>query len=506
MKVLKGHTKIELKNVETGEVKVYEDDNMFTNALGKMADFAAKHNWKDTLNLYVSHLNLISSVCLFDSEITENADNVWLPAGVKPVGYGIVGDTNSFTGRVEWGIYNSQESDTSSDTTKKWVWDFTTSHANGRIASVALSHYNTGDLGFGSANWSNSQRQYNQNIAMGTMFTQSSKGKQPRNTYNVGTMGASLATGGAYQNFCIDAVNNVKWMFKVCNDGVSVISHSMNAEKFDPFRGCHLWQDYTEETYSETFSGSYFFNFYNTDEKCLYFWITGNSDRWSGNNSIKIHKYDLVNKTLTKDWKTFVITANNAQYIGTNPVITNDAVYFVMLDASSNPSVNRVMKYDFTSGTTTTLWSDSVYHQETIMGRKSYILNGRIYWYYGAWNGLQQDIRSYTIVIDTSDDSVLPTNIGYRYMDTQSDMTSRFQVVPPIDNTQMIFGNNIDANEEMNYYMLTLQNSGNQINTTGNTFTPCNYLATINNLSEPVIKTAQMTMKLTYTVTAVEIQ
>ena len=33
---LKGHTRIELRNIETGEVEVHEDDNMVTNALSKL--------------------------------------------------------------------------------------------------------------------------------------------------------------------------------------------------------------------------------------------------------------------------------------------------------------------------------------------------------------------------------------------------------------------------------------------------------------------------------------
>lgn len=499
----KGHTKIELRDVNTGEVKVYEDDNMFTNALGKIVDFAAKHNWKDTLNLYASHLNLISSVCMFDSAITENADNVWLPAGVKPVGYGTAGDTNSFTNRPEWGIYNTQESDTTSDTTKKWVWDFATSHANGRIAAVALTHCNTGELGFGASSWSNMQRQYRQDIVTGTMLPQSKAGKQGRNNYNVGTMGTTLAAGGTYVSFCIDSVNNLKWMFKVCEDGVSVISHSMNAEKFDPFRSSVDWQDYTEETYSETFSGSYFFNFYNTDEKCLYFWIAGNADAWTGSGSVSIHKYDLVNKTLTKDWKTFIFTATNTQYTGTNFVVTNSAVYYAQCEISTG---NKFKKYEFSSGITTEIGSDDVYFIGTVQGRKSYILNGRIYWYFGKWNNLSQGIRSYTIIIDTYDDEILYTNIGHNTIDSNGSQTSRWNIVPPIDNTQMIFGNNLDADEYQSGAM-NLQDSGTTTrNDVGNTFSPCHYLATINNLSEPVIKTATQTMKLTYTITAVEME
>ena len=503
----KGHTIIEMKNVVTGEVEKYEDDNMLTNAIGKIVDFAARHNWTQSLDLFTSHLNLLSSLVLYDSAITESADQVWLPAGVKPVGYGIAGDTNSYTGRAEWGIYNPNESDTSGSTMKKWVWDFTTSHGNGTISALGLTHYNAGDLGLGAVNWSNMQRQYNQNIAIGTMMPQSSKGKQSRNNYNVGTVGTNTALNdGSYQNFCIDSVNNLKYMVKVCRNGISVISHSMNPVKFDLFSGCQNWQDYTEEIYAETFSdsGDYFFNFYNSDEQVLYFWFGGNTDRYSSNVSVKIHKFDCVNKVLTKDWNTFVFSGNSYNHAGTNFVVTNSAVYFVSINTQTSPALTYIKKYTFASGNTEVIYSSSNYaNWVPFYGRKSYILNGRIYWYYIIPNGLDssQSIRFYTGIVDTSDDTFLYTNFGYYTLETYNDQTSRFNIVPPIDNTQVVFGTNMNANESQ-VQMMNIQSSGAVNNQSiGNTFTPCNYLATINNLSEPVVKTAEKTMKVTYIIT-----
>lgn len=497
---LKGHTKIELKDVETGEVKVYEDDNMFTNAIGKMVDFIAKHNGLNALNLFTTHFNLLGGLVLYDSTITESADQVWLPSGVSPVGYGIVGDTNSFSGITQWGIYNAQESDTSAATTKKMVWDFITSHGNGTIAAIGLTHYNAGNMGLGIETWGNTARQYGTNIGAGNAFVSSSKGKQGRNVNNVGSVGASLATGGTYMNFCVDADNNLKYMFKVCADGISVISHSMSPEKFDVFRSSVTWQDYTEETYSETFSGgSYFYHFYNTDERCLYFWLGDDNNKWTNGADVYVHKFDCANKVLTKNWKRFQVASG---VVGRNFVVTDDAIYF----QHNENSERKIDRWDTTSGTVTNITSVSNVDDYQMYGRRQYILNGRIYWHYWSANGgdLSWNIRLYMGIIDTSNDTFQYTNIGYYNV---SSTASNFNIVPPMLNTQMIFLLNSNAGENEGS-MMNLQESGTygNRNDLGNAFVPCHYLGTINNLSEPIDKTAMQTMKVTYTITAVELE
>ena len=206
--MLKGHTTIELKDVVTGEVKKYEDDNMMTNYIGKLIDFSCKHALgASSLNPYTSHWqNFLGGLVLFSQALTEDPDEFYLPAGVKPIGYGIQGDTNSYTGYNAWGIYNTQESDTSAAGTKKMVWDFSTSHANGTIASVSLTHYNNGLFGFGVSYDVNTERTHLSKMTLGTCLTQSSKGKQGRNAGNYGTVGTNLSqSNGTYVDFCIDS-------------------------------------------------------------------------------------------------------------------------------------------------------------------------------------------------------------------------------------------------------------------------------------------------------------
>lgn len=496
---IKGHTTIELRDVVTGEVKRYDDDNMLTSAVEQMVNFAAKHSLgTNSLDIYSTHwANLLGGLVIFDTALTESVDTVYPPAGVKPVGYGIQGDTNSYTNESSWGIYNTQESDTSQTDTKKMVWDFATSHANGTIACVCLTHKNNGLFGFGVNSYFNTSRANLENIIVGTIITQSRKGKQGLNTANYGIVGSQLSLNdGSYVDFCIDSENDVKYMLKVCQDGISIIKHNLYPENFDFFRSSAYYQSFEEETYAETFSGSHFYHFYNPDEKMLYFWTLTWDAGTQINSSvtITIHRFDLENKILTKSWKSASLTTR--PYTGI--VVTNNGVYYLSYDSSF-----CIKKYSFASDTNDILWSGASYTIETYgaYGGKPYIVNGLIY----INNVIRYNTSgdSYAIIVDTSNDSVRYTNLqgdAYYY-----NYDSRYQKVPPIDNTQIVWGSRLNAGDVFgNGRHLNLQGSGNTASNYGNMSSPVHYLGTINNLATPVIKTAQQTMKLTYTITKEE--
>ena len=497
----KGHTTIELKNVETGEVKKYEDDNMITNAISKLLNFAATHALgTSSLNIYSSHwYNLLGGLVLFDTALTENADAIYPPAGTKPKGYGMVGDTNSYTSVPEWGIYNTQESNTSATDTKTMVWDFSTSHGNGTIASVALTHRNAGLFGFGIENYVNTQRTVYGRMALGTMIVSSSKGVQGRNDTSAGVVGSNLSLNdGSYVDFCIDSANDQKYQFKVCADGISIITHKLYPEQMDVYQGATAFQSYEEDTYAGTFSGTYFYHFYNPDEKVLYFWTTSSTvNKWENASlSLAIHKYDVVNETLTANWKTF---SNSSRSIYNNFVVTSSAIYFVRNDASDNKW--KISKHDLTSGTVTDclVFSSLTFETYGCEGRKSYIRNGLVYFPHAV---RYDNYLAYTVIVDTSDDSVRYTNITqpcYYY----NQATRNGVCVPPYDNTQVACGAMLNSDETLQQVLNLQQYEGNT-STIGNVYADVCYLGTINNLSEPIVKNAQQTMKITYTITVEE--
>ena len=151
---IKGRTIFELTDVNTGEVERYEDTNMVTNALqyyletyGMFTnnilandDIRKKRLWK----------NLVGGLFLFDKNIEENVENTFMPAGVSMIGNGSIDISNS--GDVtELGSYNATESGLQDDGSIKFVYDFSTQQANGKIACACLTSASGGYIGMGNA-------------------------------------------------------------------------------------------------------------------------------------------------------------------------------------------------------------------------------------------------------------------------------------------------------------------------------------------------------------------
>lgn len=501
----KGHTTIELKDVVTGEVKKYEDDNLFTTAIGQMVAFASRHNYYNTWNPYTSHTyNLLGGLILFREAV--NTSSLYPEAGNLPVGYGAIGDTNSYTGVSEWGIYNTQESDTSAATTKKMVWDFSTSHANGKISAVCLTHRNAGILGAGSPTFQNTGRNLRGYITTGLTFAQSSLGRSGRNIQGSIAKGSNLSLNDAGKgDFCIDSSNDLIYQFRVCSDGLGIIKHSTHPEVFDAFRDSQNWQSYVEETYAADFSnyGAYVYHFYNPDEKMLYFWMLGSNTNTVGNNqTCKIHRFDMTNKIFTKDWQTMKFTTDgNGTSVAYNStlVVTNDAGYYLEYNWGSQ---YQVRKYSFAVDTTSTFNIGTSHNPQNSCGNNTYILNGVI-----TFPGIvcRDNYDHYNILFDTSLDQIRWTNTYFYGYD--DDRRSRWGNIPPIDNTQVIFLSGANAGEsQYGANAMSFQQYEGDTTDFGNTHAPTNYLGTINNLSESIVKTAQQTMKVTYTITAVELE
>lgn len=150
---IKGHSTIELTNVKTGEVERYEDDNMVTNAiqlyLNDLGEFNISPIHMDAVRQSLIP-TLFGGVLAFDTAITENANNIICPSGVKMIANGAY-DVTSNDSVTEMGSYNSSESGWLSDGKYKMVWDFTTTQANGNINCVCLTSANHGYIGEGNS-------------------------------------------------------------------------------------------------------------------------------------------------------------------------------------------------------------------------------------------------------------------------------------------------------------------------------------------------------------------
>lgn len=149
---LKGHTKIELTNTETGEVRTVEDDNMITNALGMFVENTGCFNFNtfsiDNI-IEISNPMLYHSrgLMLFSDPIDENPSIVYPPSGNVMTGQA---STNAYTGiQTTIGSYNINESG-EVENGYRYVWDFNNSQANGRINCACLTSQSGGLMGAGS--------------------------------------------------------------------------------------------------------------------------------------------------------------------------------------------------------------------------------------------------------------------------------------------------------------------------------------------------------------------
>ena len=140
---MKGHAKIELFNAESGErERVYEEDNLVTNAVKYLLAFMNKINRAPSNEVTPIATNALGGIMLFDETLEEDPDNVEFPSSAHLVGYS---DRSLNTVNPMRGSFNELESGDRDDGYTA-VWDFGTSQANGTIKSVALtSNYSGAD-------------------------------------------------------------------------------------------------------------------------------------------------------------------------------------------------------------------------------------------------------------------------------------------------------------------------------------------------------------------------
>ena len=144
---LKGKMVIELTDENTGVVETIREENMVTNAVNHIlglnpmgvfykasGQYDDQVMWNDVLIPICP--NMIGGILLYPSALTENADNIFPSSAVLPVAYAS-NDVNA-TADTARGSMNLTESKALDDG-YKFVWEFTPSQGNGTIAAVALT-------------------------------------------------------------------------------------------------------------------------------------------------------------------------------------------------------------------------------------------------------------------------------------------------------------------------------------------------------------------------------
>ena len=158
MKKLTGNLTIELEDVNSGTVETVSETNMVTNAVNDILGlnpmgvmYKAGKEYDDSMlwngNMLPICPNMIGGILLFSSSITETADNLYLHSTNLPVAYAS-NDVNA-TANTKRGSMNLTES-TKLTNGYKFVWEFTPSQGNGTIAAVGLTSKQGGANAYGS--------------------------------------------------------------------------------------------------------------------------------------------------------------------------------------------------------------------------------------------------------------------------------------------------------------------------------------------------------------------
>lgn len=153
--MLKGKSVIELTDVKTNKKEIYQDENLVTNAvsdllklnpMGLMYPVSNELITKFQEEIFPIANKCYGGILLFENTLEENPDNIFAPSDNQIIGYAS-NDVNA-TNNPKRGSANLTES-TPIENGYKFVWDFSTSQANGKISSLALTHYRGGKHFYG---------------------------------------------------------------------------------------------------------------------------------------------------------------------------------------------------------------------------------------------------------------------------------------------------------------------------------------------------------------------
>ena len=154
---LKGTMVLELTDEATGEVETVTEENMVTEAvndilgMNPMGVFYSEERLADVLSwndvLLPVCPNMVGGILLFSKALEEDAGHIYEMSDNLPVAY--ASNNVNTTANAARGSLNQTESKVLEDG-YKFVWEFTPSQGNGTIAAVALTSAQGGQNGYGS--------------------------------------------------------------------------------------------------------------------------------------------------------------------------------------------------------------------------------------------------------------------------------------------------------------------------------------------------------------------
>lgn len=461
--MLKGKMIIEMTDVHTGETEKVVEHNMITNALSEI--FKPLGLSKDPsilLNSFAPYYQkLLGGILLFDKAIEENPNNLYPPADAALIGCASYGTQNNTKGTKRGG-YNQTESELNlTDRYMKFVYDFTTSQANGTISCVCLTHANGGYTSYGGAD-----AVLSSSYPLGAKVDDGSL-QYVYTSYTGGSTGdkySGYTVGTTELLFLIDRENDIAYYFRIDSaSAITIIKRRAYLKSVSVLTSPHSKKEYVDEFKIEDLSLNTSYISYNFDHatNCLYITTSSASYRDTG-AAFNITKIDISNWAVTK--YNMTNTANER-------IATSGMRYafchngFVYIKTYSSPY--NVYKFEISNSANVVKMTRN--SNSNISGQAQLAVNGRIYYeYYSSTYILH-------IANEATEEILNPEN-GYIYCGGSS-----YQYCyTPVLNEPMLYFVSCGSQTTIGYIILL------------------NYLATINNLPEPVTKTSDKTMKVTY--------
>lgn len=458
--MLKGKSVIELTDVRTKEKEIYMDENLITNAVPDIIRLNPSGlmypldngpvEFKEEIFPIASRL--FGGILLFENTLEEKSENIIPPSDNNIIGYAS-DNVNPSDDKLR-GSANLNETKPL-ENGYKFVWDFSTSQANGRISSLALTHFRAGRFYYGN--------NFNRNACLYLNRTYCDTSVEQRRIY------LGLVEWNPKENTFISMWPRENKTLEIVKYKEAFTSIGLT----DSIIGAR-YQEVEKQVINleEFFKSIYYWNYC-----CFYdgkdgYWYGFLNDEGSLVRRVKISKEDY--STQFDEWRLKDISLNSfgafpredgySIYRCIESVLKDGYLYVISSDKRiiykmnvNNPvdisSIELGFKSDFSKGEDTDVymyqWGDFILGYDFTITKDDKVIKN-----YGKnYSGKPlKDIMTPTIEMG-------PFRIGYR------------------------------AFNETLYKYLYLH-------------TP--YLGTINNLSSPILKTADKTMKITYTLTEEE--
>lgn len=462
--MLKGKSVIELTDVRTNKKEIYEDENLITNAVpdilrlnpsGLMYPIhqSGEVEYKD--EIFPIANKLYGGILLYENRLEEDRDKIIPPSDNPIIGYAS-NNVNSTDNPLR-GSANLTES-IPLENGYKFVWDFSTSQANGRISSLALTHYKAGRFYYGN--------NFNRNACLLLNRTYYDVSKDIQRAY------IGMVEGNPKDNTFISlwprenkTLDIVK--FKEAYSSIG-LTDSVLGPRFQEMEKITI--DLTE--YYGDFYYWYDGGFYDGKDGYWYGFLTKSNYNSGLIRRVKIKKDDYstqvdqwdLNDIRLYDLGSYPSEDSSSVYRSIGSVIKDGYLYAINRDR------NRIYKININNPVDISFME---------LGFKSDFTEGSsTYSYMYQWG---DHILGYDFTI-TKDGRIIK-NYGKDY----SGASFRYIRTPTIEIGPFRIG--YGSNSGTLYKCLYLH-------------TP--YLGTINNLSSPILKTADKTMKITYTLTEEE--